>query len=139
MTVWLEIPGKPMGKQRPRHNRYTNATYTPEKTKTREAEIVIAYRKRYGSYKFPKGNFLEMTVYAYVPIPKKTPKAVREKMISRIIMPTVKPDGDNILKLVADALNGTAYDDDRQLVKMTVAKYYNEEPGTLIFLREYMR
>lgn len=139
MTIFLEIPGVPMGKQRPRHNRYTNATYTPEKTKMCEAEIVIAYRKKYSSYKFPKGSFIEMTVYAYVPIPKKTPKTVREKMLSHTIMPTVKPDGDNILKLVADALNGTAYDDDRQLVKMTVSKYYSEEPKTLIFLQEYIR
>lgn len=137
MTVLFNVPGAPMGKQRPRHNRYTNATYTPEKTKNREKEIVLYYRQKYCGYKFPKEIFLELVVVAYIPIPKRTPKAVKEKMRSCIIMPTVKPDGDNILKLVADALNGVAYDDDRQIVKMSVTKYYGEKPSTTVFIREY--
>lgn len=139
MTVFFNVPGVPMGKQRPRHNRYTNATYTPEKTKNRENEIVLYYRQKYCGYKFPKGSFLELSIVAYMPIPKRTPKAVKEKMRSNIIMPTVKPDGDNILKLVADALNGVAYDDDRQIVKMSVTKCYSETPSTAIFIREYQK
>ena len=59
MTIWLEIPGKPMGKQRPRHNRYTNATYTPEKTKTREAEIAIPIVRDTAHTSFRKAAFLK--------------------------------------------------------------------------------
>lgn len=137
MTVYLEIPGTPMGKERPRHNRYTNATYTPEKTKAREEEIALNYRKQYGGRRFPKECYLELTVRAFMPIPKSATKTVKEKMKSSAIRPTVKPDCDNILKLVADALNGIAYDDDKQIVKMTVAKVYSETPCTEIYINEY--
>ena len=137
MTVQFDVPGIPMGKQRPRHNRYTNATYTPEKTKIREEEIAIYYRQKYSGYKFPKGSYLVLGVVANMPIPKRTPKAVKEKMRSDIIMPTVKPDGDNILKLVADALNGIAYDDDKQIVQMTITKHYSDEPSTFVVIREF--
>lgn len=138
MIVFFDVPGAPMGKQRPRHNRYTNATYTPAKTKTREEEIALYYRKKYGGSKFfPKESFLELSVVAYMPIPKSATKEVKEKMRSSDIMPTVKPDCDNILKLVADALNGIAYDDDKQIVKMTVTKVYSETPCTEIYINEY--
>lgn len=137
MTVFLDIPGTPMGKERPRHNRYTNATYTPEKTRNREEEIALYYRKYYGGRKFPKESYLELTVRAIMPIPKSATKKVKEKMSSFVIKPTVKPDCDNILKLVADALNGIAYDDDKQIVRMTVTKVYGETPHTEIYINEY--
>ena len=35
----------------------------------------------------------------------------------------VKPDVDNIAKAVLDALNGVAYDDDSQVVELTVKKW----------------
>lgn len=134
LIVYFDVPGAPMGKQRPRHNRYTNATYTPEKTRIREEEIAIYYRKKYGGSKFPNESYLSLSVMAYMPIPKSASKAVKAKMRSYAIMPTVKPDCDNILKLVADALNGIAYDDDKQIVKMTVTKAYSETPRTEIHI-----
>ncbi len=35
-----------------------------------------------------------------------------------------KPDCDNIAKIILDALNGLAYDDDAQVVKLYVEKRY---------------
>lgn len=52
-------------------------------------------------------------------------------------MPTTKPDGDNILKVVLDALNGLAYDDDRQVVKMCIIKVYGANPGLVVKVSEY--
>ena len=52
-------------------------------------------------------------------------------------MPTTKPDGDNILKVVLDALNGLAYDDDRQVVKMCIIKAYGVNPGLVVQVGEY--
>ena len=48
----------------------------------------------------------------------KLPK--REKIPSPNL---VKPDVDNIAKAVLDALNGIAYDDDSQVVELTVKKW----------------
>ena len=36
-----------------------------------------------------------------------------------------KPDADNIAKSVLDALNGFAYNDDNQIVCLTVQKLYD--------------
>jgi len=44
-------------------------------------------------------------------------------------------DCDNYGKLVADALQGVAYSDDRQVVEMTVTKYRAQEPRTEVFVR----
>ncbi len=52
-------------------------------------------------------------------------------------MPTTKPDGDNILKVVLDALNGLAYDDDKQVVKMGIIKVYGANPGLMVQVVEY--
>lgn len=55
--------------------------------------------------------------------------------------PDKKPDADNILKAVLDALNGVAYEDDRQVVEvLCIKKYiggdgwksYGMEPGLYI-------
>jgi crossover junction endodeoxyribonuclease RusA len=44
-------------------------------------------------------------------------------------------DGDNILKLVADALNGVAYVDDAQVMHATVMKIVsNEKPRTVVLV-----
>lgn len=137
MTISFTVPGVPLGKQRPRHNRYTNATYTPEKTKLREEEIAVEYKRHVGGCRFPTDSYLELSIVALMPIPKRSSKAMREKMIMHNVLPTTKPDCDNILKLVADALNGVAYDDDKQIVKMTVTKLYSERPATVIIVKDY--
>lgn len=41
-----------------------------------------------------------------------------------------RPDADNILKLVADALNGYAYLDDGQIVNAVTLKFQSKEPRT---------
>ena len=55
-------------------------------------------------------------------------------MLSGFIRPTVKPDWDNIGKLVADALNGIAYDDDKCIVDAQVRKFYSDQPRTDIII-----
>lgn len=44
-------------------------------------------------------------------------------------LPLKKPDGDNILKIVCDALNGLAYKDDTQVSDMIIRKRYGRDEG----------
>lgn len=39
-----------------------------------------------------------------------------------------KPDIDNVVKAVLDALNGVAYRDDTQVIELHVRKSYSEKP-----------
>lgn len=64
-------------------------------------------------------------------------QAEKKEAIAGLIVPTTKPDGDNILKVVLDALNGLAYDDDRQVVKMGIIKVYGVNPGLMVQVDEY--
>ena len=48
-------------------------------------------------------------------------------MLNNEIRPTVKPDVDNVVKSVLDALNKLIYKDDSQVTDLLVHKYYSEE------------
>ncbi len=130
--ICFTVLGAPFGKQRPRHNRYT--TYTPEKTRLHEQQIALEYRKQCGNTRFASGIYAEMKITAYMKIPKSASNAARAKMADGSVRPTVKPDWDNIGKLVADALNGIAYEDDKCIVDAQVRKFYSEQPRTEIVL-----
>ena len=60
-------------------------------------------------------------------------------MISGNVFPAKKPDADNILKIVADALNGIAYGDDKQVVTAQVQKQYAEQAHTKVEIWEVWR
>lgn len=111
------MAGEPKGKERPRfcHN---GQVYTPKQTTTYEQQIIVGYYKQCGNAKFPEESQLELFVKAYYKIPKNASKKKRIAMLSEEIRPTKKPDGDNILKAVADALNGVCYKDDKSIVKI---------------------
>ena len=47
-----------------------------------------------------------------------------------------KPDLDNLAKIILDSLNGIAFDDDKQVVKLEVEKYYSDRPRAEIWLTE---
>jgi Holliday junction resolvase RusA-like endonuclease len=68
------------------------------------------------------------SIDAYYQIPKSTPKARREGMISGLIRPTKKPDIDNVAKAICDSINGVAYRDDSQIVCIIAEKRYAETP-----------
>lgn len=61
---------------------------------------------------------------AYFQIPKSYTKGKRLACQHNINRPAKKPDIDNVLKAVMDALNGAAYVDDKQVVSVTCRKYY---------------
>lgn len=137
-AVTFEIPGAPQGKGRPRFSRAGGfvKAYTPEKTKDYENLVAWSYKAQAQGFRFPDGTPLYVAIYAYYPIPKRTSKKDRVAMLSGDVRPTVKPDNDNVLKIVCDALNGIAYDDDKCVVDSYLRKYYADEPKTVVVIRE---
>lgn len=135
MTVTFTVPGDPFGWQRAGQNHYTGATFTQEKTKNMENAVAWEFKKAC-KYQFPPKTPLFLYIEAYMPIPKSTPWRTRAKMITGEIRPTVKPDWDNLGKLISDALNGVAYDDDKCIVEAYVRKFYSETPRTEIMIRD---
>ena len=57
-------------------------------------------------------------------------------MIAGKILHTKKIDCDNLAKTVLDALNGIAYDDDKQICRLYVEKRYGKSPCVKVRLIE---
>ena len=58
-------------------------------------------------------------------------------MLENKISPTKKPDIDNIVKVVLDALNKLAFIDDNRVTKIEVEKRYSKNPKVYIKIEEY--
>lgn len=129
------VVGDPVGKQRPRHTK-TGHTYTPNKTREYEGHIANSYRAQCGLYEFPESSPIRVAVTAYYRIPKSTAKMRRRAMVAGNILPAKKPDVDNVLKSVLDALQGIAYRDDKSVTDASIRKLYSEEPRLEIYLTE---
>lgn len=102
--------------------------YTPDKTKEYERRIKQAYTKKYGAQRLD--GVLQIDVVAYFEPPKSTSKKKRAAMLDWDIPYTKKPDTDNILKAVMDALNGVAYTDDSAIIAVYGFKCYAEYAHT---------
>ena len=138
MNVNIEIYGEPVGKGRPRFNgcgKYVR-TYTPDKTVRYEKLVKSAYKEQAENYSFGDAP-LRVNITAFFAPPKSATKAKRAKMLNGELYPTKKPDADNIAKIICDALNGIAYNDDSQIVRLTVNKIYSETAYVTVDISEY--
>lgn len=133
MKINFTVSGKPVGKERPRVTR--NGTYTPAKTGTAEEAVQWAYRI-HKCESFESGVPLYAIIESYFPLLKSDSKAIKQKKIGGEILPTKKPDWDNLGKLACDALNGVAYADDSQIVAGIEIKKYSDRPRTEIFISD---
>ena len=123
--IHLTIPGEPKAKQRPKW--FKHGTYTPEKTVSYESYIKELFATKYPEF-MPKETALTLYIYAGLFMPKSTSKKKVDMMKLGIIKPIKKPDVDNLLKTVMDALEKLAYKNDSQIVRVVMDKDYSERP-----------
>lgn len=129
MKIQFKIPGPPVGKARPRVVRMKNGasvSFTPDKTVQYEELVRQRFQAAAKGCRFPDDSALRATIISGYPIPASKAKNKKQQaaMLAGTIRPTKKPDGDNIIKIICDALNGIAYRDDSQIVEMIVLKQY---------------
>lgn len=134
MTFSITVPGKPVGKQRPRMTK-TGHVYTPKQTTDYEARVREIWECHYGTNSETMGPVV-LIVELYLAIPKRYNKAERQAAESGILAPMKTPDLDNVVKTIADALNGVAYEDDRQIVGIDASKKWGEEDSVYVEIKE---
>ncbi|MDE5763773.1 MAG: RusA family crossover junction endodeoxyribonuclease [Ruminococcus sp.] len=136
--VKFTVHGEPVGKQRPKFSRRGNHvhTYTPDKTVNYENLIRLEYSSQCGDFSFPKDTGIRMNIEAYFSIPKSASRKKSALMLDKQIRPTKKPDSDNIIKIIADSLNGIAYHDDSQIVSCMFDKYYGSQACVTVSICE---
>lgn len=108
----ITVPGKVVGKGRPRFTKAGHA-YTPKAT--------VEFERRVRAVWIAAGHPmltgpLAVRVTVVRPLPKSAPKSRDGEW------DTYRPDLDNVVKAVLDALNGVAYEDDAQVVMVTAVK-----------------
>ena len=124
-SVVIELSGAPVPKGRPRfgHGR----AYTPQRTRNYEQDLQwqakLAMRGR-----LPFDGPIRVEVLAAFPIAASWPNAKKIRACAGTIRHTSRPDVDNLLKCVGDALNGIVWRDDSQIVIATIAKRYSDHP-----------
>ena len=128
-TLAIHVPGDIRGKGRPRFSRRGGKprTYTEPKTETAENWVKACAIKQVGQPVLLGALALQVRIVVSVPL--SWPKKRQAAALAGLERPTGKPDADNTLKLLADALNGIVWKDDAQIVDARVTKAYREKPG----------
>jgi len=121
MTIEFIVKGI-RGKARPRFARATGRAYTTKDDKIYEEMVRDAYK---GNLSFINSTLpLRATIEVYHQVPKSYSKKKREQCLSGFIKPTVKPDLDNIAKVILDSNNKILYKDDSQITELIMKKQY---------------
>jgi Holliday junction resolvase RusA-like endonuclease len=68
--------------------------------------------------------------------PVSTPKRSLPLMLANELLPTKKPDVDNVLKAIFDGCKGVTMTDDVQVCDLHVQKVYSETPGVDVVFEE---
>lgn len=128
MEIKFTVPGKPQGKGRPRFTRQGHA-YTPPSTREYERTVAAAWQAA-GAVRFPDDTPIYCAIYAAFPIPKSYSKKKRAAMSGALHMN--KPDSDNVVKAVLDALNGCAFADDSAVSCVYAEKFWTTGDGEVV-------
>lgn len=132
----FKIPGKAQAKQRPRMGR-SGIVYTPKETLIYENYVKMCYSDYANQFGWlPYENQVRAEIEVLVAVPKSDSKTKKKAKIEGMIRPAVKPDCDNLAKSILDSLNGLAYHDDKQVVELSVKKYYAENAEVRVRLTE---
>ena len=126
------ILGIVVAKGRPRFTRQGH-TYTPKKTKDYEKLVKLTAMKH---FKRPLTTPLRVEITVCKTPPKSWSKKKKADAIAGVIKPTVRPDVDNYAKSVLDGCEGVVFEDDKQIVELTVKKMYLEEDKVIFKIKE---
>ena len=123
------VPGRPVGKQRPRITRRGYA-YTPAKSREYE-ELVAAYALEAG---VQECAYVHIGIVCRLPCPQRKGKEpVRE--------PRKRPDLDNIAKCILDGLQDIAYSNDKDVLGLSIRWQFippgeDAEPDTEVIVTD---
>ncbi len=134
MRLIFTIPGEPVAKGRPRMTRQ-GRTYTPQKTVNYETLIQECFAIAYPGHQ-PITGPLGLKINAYFTIPASWSQKKQIAAQNFTILPTKRPDVDNVINCDAEGLNGIAWRDDAQIVSVLANKFYSTRPCVEIEITE---
>jgi Holliday junction resolvase RusA-like endonuclease len=124
-SISFEVLGDPKAQKRHRHGR--GFTYDPSADDKADF-LLLAHGHAPDK---PINGPIELFVDFYMPIPKSTPKKRSIPMQAETTPHIKRPDIDNMLKFVMDALN-PYWHDDAQVSFVKMRKLYSPRPRTSV-------
>lgn len=110
-VAMFAVEGEPVAKERPRLGKHGN-TYTPSKTTNAETKIGWAFKQKARGWQADNTTAIALHI--------------------TFIWSGVDKDIDNMVKTVMDGLNGVAYKDDKQVIRLQVSKIEGTQPETVV-------
>ena len=126
----LLIPGPVLGKGRARSTK-AGHHYTPAATRANEASLSWYMAQAWGG-KPLLDEALRLELVIHFEVPASWSKKRRALALAGEIIPTGKPDLDNVVKSIADSGNGIVWRDDALIAQLVVHRWYAEAPSLLV-------
>ncbi len=141
-AVRFVVPGEPRGMQRARsrivrtkEGRQFVSTYTPAQSRAEQGGIkLIAAAAMRG--RPPLSGPVELRASFFMPVPRSWSQRKQAEALRGALRPTGKPDFDNLVKLVADAVRQVVWQDDAQIVAAHIWKLYSDTPRVVVEVRD---
>jgi Holliday junction resolvase RusA-like endonuclease len=134
--IQFTVYGEPVAQGRPRFSNHGEFTKVYDPAKSRDFK---KYVKLVSSENRPE-KLIEGPVQLEVKIYKSTLKSFSKKKAVQAekgeLRPLTKPDVDNYVKGVKDALKAVIWRDDSQVVDLHISKWYSEVPRIEISITE---
>ncbi|WP_366294347.1 RusA family crossover junction endodeoxyribonuclease [Paenibacillus sp. AN1007] len=136
MTIYFTVYGEPVAQGRPRASTKGGFVrmYDPEKSKDYKDYVRLAAAEHAPDALLLGPLGMMLTVYR--PIPKSFSKKKAALAEAGEIRPVSKPDVDNYLKGVKDALKGVMWKDDSQVVEVFAQKRYSFRPRIEVKIKD---
>lgn len=127
--IAFTIPGAPQGKGRPRVGKVGAHArmFTPAKTVAYEGLIAHAAQQAMAGAPLLE-DAAACNVFIDAPVPASWSQKKQRAALAGEVLPTTKPDADNVVKAIFDGCNGVLWRDDVQVVDLRVRKRYSATP-----------
>lgn len=137
--VKFEFDIAPVEQARPRATRMSKGIrlYDPKKVAIFKRQLgMLARQQMLDRGLDPFDGPLEVRMEFYRPVQASLSRKERDRRLSGIHRPTVKPDLDNYIKSTSDALNGILWVDDNLIISLAAEKYYADKPHLIVEIRK---
>ncbi|ULH21278.1 RusA family crossover junction endodeoxyribonuclease [Bacillus velezensis] len=139
-SIQFIVYGEPVAQGRPRGSVINGKVKMRDPLKSKNFKQYVALvASQYRPKQVITGP-VAMDVRVFRPMPKAVSGSKRKKENAErgLLRPVTKPDVDNYVKGVKDALNHLIYKDDSQVVDLKVSKFYSEEPRVEVMIMEIL-
>lgn len=131
----FEFDIEPVEQARPRATRMRKGirVYDPKKVAVFKRQLgMLAKQQMIDRGLEPYDGPLEVHMEFYRPVQASISKKERDRRLSGVHRPTVKPDLSNYIKALEDGLNGIIWIDDNRIVQIVAEKKYSDRPRIVI-------